>query len=108
MMQHRFNRLSEQVERALSAWWGVGLYGAACVGWYIAAGWDGVDRWVYMTGAAIVILLIGSGRRDAKATHAKLDALTPGNDLDRVEEQCEDDIEARRQGTSSHNTGGRA
>lgn len=95
-MQHMFDCLSEWIEHAFSTWWGVGLYAVLSAVAYVLAGWDGLDRFVYMTGALIVILLIGSGRRDSKAAQAKLDTLTEGAELDRLEELSEAEIEARR------------
>lgn len=95
-MQNSFDCFSERIEYLFSTWWGVGLYIAVCIGCYILWGWDGLDRWVYMSGAATVILLIGAGRRDSKAAHAKLDSLTDGTALDRLEERREDEIERVR------------
>jgi len=100
-VQHLFDCLSERIEHLLSTWWGVAAYAAACLACYIWAGWDGVDRWVYLSGAAVLILLIGSGRRDSKATHAKLDDVTEGQELDRLEERSEAEIEAERASHSS-------
>lgn len=90
-MQHLFDRLSERIEWLLSTWWGVSAYLVGCVASYAVAGWDGLDRWVYLSGAALLVVLIGSGRRDSKAMHAKLD------DLNRLEERSESEIEAKRE-----------
>ncbi len=96
VMQRGFDCLSEWIEWALSTWWGVSLYVAACVAVYIAGSWDGVDRWTFITGTFILVLLIGSGRRDSKATHAKLDDIDDRDDLNRIEELTEKEIEERR------------
>lgn len=98
MIQCWFDRACDTVEHWFSTWWGVGAYALLCVVAYQLWGWDGLDRWVYMSGAATVILLIGSGRRDSKATHVKLDSMTDGTALDRLEERREDEIEASRAG----------
>ncbi len=44
----------------------------------------------------LLALLIGSARRGTLAMHAKLDAITPGDALNRLEERCEPEIEALR------------
>lgn len=100
MIQRWFDTGSDWIEHLLSTWYGVAGYGAICIACYAWSGWDALDRWVYMSGAGVVILLIGAGRRDSKATHAKLDALTPGHDLNRLEERREDEIERARPGHS--------
>ncbi len=95
-MQRGFDRLSERIEWALSTWWGVSLYVAACIASYAAGAWDGLDRWTFTTGTLILVLLIGGGRRDSKATHAKLDDIDDRDDLNRIEELSEVEIEERR------------
>lgn len=96
MMQHAFDCLSERIEWLLSRWWGAGAYFALWIAAYAGWLWDGLDRFVYVTGGAILVLLIGCGRRDSKAAQAKLDTLTPGHALDRLEERDERAIEAAR------------
>lgn len=96
-MQHAFDRLSEATEWLLSRWWGAGGYFALWLLAYAGWLWDGLDRFVYVTGGAILVLLVGTSRRDSKAAQAKLDTLTPGHTLDRIEERDERAIEAARQ-----------
>lgn len=98
MMQRAFDRLSETSERFLASWWGFCSIVAGIVACFSLWGWDGADRYIYVIGFLIVALLIGAGRRDAKAVHAKLDAMTPGHDLDRLEERAEREIEEMRDG----------
>lgn len=97
VMQHLFDCLSERIEWLLSTWWGVSAYLVGCVASYAVAGWDGLDRWVYLSGAALLVVLIGSGRRDSKAMHAKLDDIDDRDDLNRLEERSESEIEAKRE-----------
>lgn len=96
-MQRAFDCLSERVEHLLSTWWGVAAYFGLMTLCGLVWGWDGIDRAIYVTGGMILVLLIGCGRRDAKAIHAKLDRITPGHDLDRIEERAEREIEQARQ-----------
>ena len=95
-MQHAFDTLSEWIEWFMATWWGASAYFACCVLVALGYGWDGLDRITYLTGALILVLLIGSGRRDSKATHAKLDCITDRDDLNHIEERTEQEIEARR------------
>lgn len=95
-MQRAFDTLSEWIEWLFSTWWGVSLYGASCIATYVLGGWDAIDRWVYMSGAALVVLLIGSGRRDSKAMHTKLDDIDDRPELQRLEELTEREIDERR------------
>lgn len=94
--QRVFDRLSERAEWFLSTWWGALAYIVACASAYLIWGWDGVDRAVYVSGGLILVLLIGSGRRDSKAVHAKLDDIDERDDMTRVEELSEQEIEERR------------
>lgn len=94
--QRAFDCASERLEHALSTWLGVLVYLALCGLTFALWGWDGIDRFVYLTGAIIIVLLIGAGRRDSKAAQAKLDALTPDDTLNRLEERQERDIERLR------------
>ncbi len=95
-LQRGFDCLSERIEWVLSTWWGVSLYVAACLASYVLGAWDGVDRWTFLTGTLILVLLIGSGRRDSKATHIKLDDIDERDDLNRIEELTEDEIVEKR------------
>lgn len=95
-MQRAFDTLSDWIEWFLARWWGVLLYICAIAPCYYLWGWDGVDRYVYMSGGLLVILLVGAGRRDSKATHAKLDDIDERDDMTRVEELSEEEIERRR------------
>lgn len=95
-MQSLFDKLSERLEHFLSSWWGVAIVSLLCLITYYLWGWDGIDRFIYIAGFFVVILLIGGARRNAKATHVKLDAITPGHLLDRLEEEEEKKIEAAR------------
>lgn len=95
--QKAFDTLSEKSERFLSLWWGVLLYfvGIGFCGYLW--GWDGSDRYIYVTSAALFILLIGSNRRSAKAEQAKLDKITPDDSLNKVEEREEKEIDKLRE-----------
>ena len=95
-MQRAFDTLSEWIEWLFSTWWGVTGYALVSGGIYALTGWDGLDRWIYVTGAAILVLLIGSGRRDSKAMHTKLDDIDDRPELHRIEELTEREIDERR------------
>lgn len=95
-VQGCFDWLSEHLERVLSTWWGALLYFAILSFAALPWGWDGLDRAIYISGAIVIILLIGCGRRDNKAIHAKLDVLTPDDTLNRLEERSEAEIEEAR------------
>lgn len=91
--QRAFDSLSDWIEWFLARWWGASLYLFGAIVW---CSWDGADRYVTMTGAVILVLLVGGGRRDSKATHAKLDDIDDRDDMTRIEESSEEEIEARR------------
>lgn len=92
-LQHRFDRLSDRIEHIFSTWWGVTLYvGAACAVYAIWQ-WDGLDRFFYISGGMLVVLLLGASRRDSIANQVKMDAMTTDNDLDGIEERTEQDIQ---------------
>ncbi len=95
-MQRGFDCFSERIEWGLSRWWGVALYVSACIASYVVGAWEGLDRWTFATGTLILVLLIGSGRRNSKATHVKLDDIDERDDLNRIEELTEDEIEEKR------------
>lgn len=95
-LQHAFDRLSEATERFLASWWGVTLTTALCALCGLLWGWDGIDRAIYIVGFFVVILLIGTSRRDWKAQHAQMEATLEGADLARLEERSEQEIEAAR------------
>lgn len=95
-MQCAFDTLSEWIEWFLSRWWGAGLYLLLTALSFVPWGWDGPDRWVTQTNSAILVLLVGGARRSMKAVHVKLDDIDPRDDLNRIEELTEDEIEARR------------
>lgn len=84
--------LCDWLEYALSRWWGTSLYLASMV---VALhwGWDPLDRWIYISNAALVVLLIGNARRSDKAMHRKLDDIDPREDHNRLEERDEREIE---------------
>lgn len=94
--QRTFDAASEWAERVLATWRGAGAYAVLAGICGAVWGWNGVDRFIYVTTAVVVVLLIGSGRRDNKAAQAKLDTLTEGHELDRLEEKPEREIEAAR------------
>lgn len=94
--QAAFDWLSEHLEKVLSTWWGAGGYFALCALSGALWGWDGLDRTVYLTGGIIIILLVGSARRDWKAQHAQTEAMLDGEDLKRLEEKSEAEIEEVR------------
>lgn len=94
--QHLFDHASEALEHALSLWPYVAAYTALLGLCAHLWGWDGLDRAFYISGGYILVLLIGTARRDNKALHAKLDSLTDGDALDRLEERSEREIEEMR------------
>lgn len=94
--QTAFDRVSESVEWVLSTWWGASAYLGTAALCYLPWGWDGPDRFLTMTGGVILVLLVGGGRRSMKAVHAKLDDIDEREDMTRVEELSEAEIERRR------------
>lgn len=95
-MQRAFERASDGAEWFVSRWWGFAIITALCAWWVVRGQWEPVDRFTFLFGFALLLLLTGAGRRDSKATHGKLDTLTPGHDLDRLEERAECEIERLR------------
>lgn len=95
-IQKDFDVISGGVEWFLSRWWGVALYLVACVLSFVAWGWDGLDRVVYTSGTVFLVLLIGGARRSSKAMHVKLDDIDERDDLNRIEDLCEEEIERKR------------
>jgi low affinity Fe/Cu permease len=95
-MDKLFILVSDHVEEFLSWWIGFSMYTVGMGVAYWLWGWDGIDRYIYVSGALILILVLGSGRRDTKAIHARLDKLTPDDTLNRLEERTEAEIEALR------------
>ena len=91
-----FDWLSEKVEWFLSRWWGGAIYFISWVVSFWFGGWDWMDRWVYITGGIILILLVGGARRSSKAMHVKLDDIDEREDLNRIEELTEEEIERKR------------
>lgn len=96
MAQRIFDRLSERGEWLLASWWGAGAYLSVAALSAVLWGWDGLDRFIFLSGALVLVMLVGSGRRDSKAVHAKLDRATPGEDMNRIEELTEREIEELR------------
>lgn len=92
-LQHGYMRASDGVEYALSRWWGWFAYAATLAASYVWWGWDTIDRWVYISNALLVVLLIRNQRASDRAMHIKLDA------IDEVEEHNElekrDEIEMK-------------
>lgn len=84
------------LEYGLSRWWGSLAYASSMllVPW---VGWDTIDRWIYMTNALLMVLLIGNARRSDKAMHIKLDEIDPREDHNALE-AC-DEPEMRRDST---------
>ena len=54
--------------------------------------WDALDRYIYVTNAIIVVLLVNTTRRDSLATHRKLDDLVPDEDKE-LEKKPEEELE---------------
>jgi len=95
-MQCAYDYLCERIEWFLSRWWGGGLYLALACLCAVVWAWDGPDRYLTNTGGAILILMVGLNRRSSMATHVKLDDIDDRDDLNRIEELTEDEIESRR------------
>lgn len=96
MIQKAFDRFSGGLEWFLSRWWGVLLYCLTCLGFYWLWDWDGIDRFIYTSGVLLVVLLIGGARRSNIAMHTKLDDIDERDDLNRIEDLSEEEIEERR------------
>lgn len=94
-MQHAFIRICDRLEYVLSRWWGTALYASTLPLTFLAGGWDGIDRWVYITGVLLVVLLIGNARRSDKATHIKLDEIDPREDHNEIERLDEPEMPSR-------------
>lgn len=92
MIQRPFMCLCDRLEYVLSRWWGVALYVAGCVVFWLIS-WDAVDRWIYTSGVLLVVLLIGNARRSDKAMHIKLDDIDPRVEHNHLElhDECEMD-----------------
>jgi low affinity Fe/Cu permease len=98
MIQRGFDRFSGGLEWVLSRWWGVLAYCLICGLFYWLWDWDGIDRFIYTSGVLLVVLLVGGARRSNLAMHAKLDDIDDRDDLNRIEELSEEEIERKREG----------
>lgn len=96
MMQRAFDRLSERAEWFVSRWWGFSSIALLVTVLVVRLLWDEVDRFTYLSGYFLLLMLVGLGRREFKALHAKIDTLTEGDRLDRLEERAEREIEEAR------------
>jgi low affinity Fe/Cu permease len=94
--QQAFDRFSGALEWFLSRWWGVLIYVLVCGLFYWLWDWDGIDRFIYTSGVLLVVLLIGGARRSNIAMHIKLDDIDERDDLNRIEELSEDELERKR------------
>ena len=74
-IQESFITFSEFFEYYISRWWAFISYCLLSVFCYIVWGWDGIDRWIYVVGGIVVILVLNDGRRDSAAIHKKLDSI---------------------------------
>lgn len=92
MIQRAFMTLCDRLEYTLSRWWGTSAY-IVSMAFALYWGWDPLDRWIYISNAVLVVLLIGNARRSDKAMHRKLDNVDPREDHNRLEEQDEQEIE---------------
>jgi low affinity Fe/Cu permease len=95
-IQQKFDCFSGAIEKGLSRWWGVLIYVVLSVVFYFVWDWDGLDRWIYVSSVLLVILLVGGARRSNLAMHAKLDDIDERDDLNRIEELSEEEIERKR------------
>lgn len=96
MMEVAFNCVSDEAERILASWWGFtgfSLLGALCAAIW---GWDGIDRWLTVTGTLLVMLLINQGRRSDQAMHLKLDTIDPDDSHNEIESRSEREIKEAR------------
>ena len=98
-MNRGFARFAEHCEYVLSRWWGFAAYLAASGVLFAVWGWDGLDRFTYLTNGLLVILLLNVNRRDSRATHIKLDSIDdePHEGLEQldeieIDEKCESDL----------------
>jgi len=96
MIQRAFDTMSSGIEWFFSRWWGVVLYCLLCVVFYLLWDWDGIDRFIYTSGVLLVVLLIGGARRSNIAMHIKLDDIDERDDLNRIEELSEEELERKR------------
>lgn len=90
-MQHAFIRLCDRVEWFFSRWYGATAYAATML--LAFYNWEVVDRWVYISNALLVVLLIGNSRRSDKAMHKKLDEVDPKAGHNKIEQLDEREIE---------------
>ena len=67
------------------------MYIALMIAFYQIS-WDAIDRYIYITNAIIVVLLLNTTRRDSLATHKKLDDLVPEEDQG-LESKNKEDLE---------------
>lgn len=88
--------ISEWTEWFLSKSYGIVTYLFISSLTYAFGGWDWLDRWVYMSSALLVILLIEQGRRSDTAMHAKLDVISGDRVQNKLEKLSEEEIEKVR------------
>ena len=95
-IESQFKALSDRAECFLSSWRGFVIYMSVtlfCAGVW---GWDGIDRWLYISTTIVVMLLLNQGRRSDHAMHLNLDAIDPVAAHNRMEEATEREIEEAR------------
>ena len=95
-LQAAFDCASDRAERLLASWWGAATYLGLAALCAVRWGWDGPDRFFTLSGGVILVLLLGASRRSSLAVHAKLDDIDERDDMTRVEELSEAEIEERR------------
>lgn len=91
MTQKAFIRFCDRLEYALSRWWGVAIYCLTLIAAWLRS-WDTLDRWIYISGVLLVVLLIGNARRSDKAMHIKLDEIDPRQDHNKLERRDEPEM----------------
>jgi len=89
VLQRPFMCLCDRLEYVLSRWWGASSYVLSLFATYRLWGWDGIDRWIYISGVLLVVLLIGNSRRSDRAMHIKLDEIDPRPEHNRLEREDE-------------------
>lgn len=97
MLETAFNTASDHAERILASWWGFSTFIAVALLCAALWGWDGIDRWLTITGTLLVMLLINQSRRSDTAMHIKLDAIDPSPEHNELEKHTQSEIEQSRE-----------
>ena len=91
-----FSKFSDKLEAYLAHPFGFVLYTVFFILGLVFVGVDATNIVISYVTAGMLFLGLGNARRDRKAVHAKLDDIDPRDEMTRIEEKAEEEIERLR------------